>query len=257
MRKHDMRPHLRQLASSERLMLHFINNVNNIDELKKNLEKQLEHSQNALAGLSIIVDHLSDEEKFGVSELLNIDDILLDIEVNHDDSEGFVIEYDCDIDSFRNSGIRIPNIAEQWEMAREQGLDMANFIKDKAKERLPLFINIANVDFQRLITNIIENAQRHGFTDKTRNDYYIGIELSYNSERGMYQIDFTNNGSPLPDGMTKSRFGIRGEKAGLTAGTGSGGYIVKSIVNHYGGDYDIFCKDGITKVRIFLPIATI
>ena len=257
MRKHDMRPHLRQLASSERLMLHFINNVNNIDELKKNLEKQLEHSQNALAGLSIIVDHLSDEEKFGVSELLNIDDILLDIEENHDDSEGFVIEYDCDNDSFRNSGIRIPNIAEQWEMAREQGLDMANFIKDKAKERLPLFINIANVDFQRLITNIIENAKRHGFTDKTRNDYYIGIELSYNSERGMYQIDFTNNGSPLPEGMTKARYGLKGEKAGGNAGTGSGGYIVKSIVNHYGGDYDIFCKNGITIVRIFLPITTI
>jgi signal transduction histidine kinase len=73
----------------------------------------------------------------------------------------------------------------------------------------------------------------------------------------MYQIDFNNNGNPLLDGMTKSRFGIRGEKAGLTAGSGSGGYIVKSIVNHYGGDYDIFCKDGITTVRILLPIATI
>ena len=257
MRKHDMRPHLRQLASSERLMLHYINNVNNIDELKMNLKKQLEHSQNALAGLSTIVDHLCDEEKFGKSELLNIDDILLDIEVNHDDSEGFVIEYDCDNDSFRNSGIKISNIAEQWEMAREQGLDMANFIKDKAKEKLPLFINIATVDFQRLISNIIENARRHGFTDKTRDDYYIGIELSYNSERGMYQIDFTNNGNPLPEGMTKARYGLKGEKAGGNAGTGSGGYIVKSIVNHYGGDYDIFCKNGITIVRIFLPIATI
>lgn len=257
MRKHDMRPHLRQLASSQRLMLHYINSIGNIDELKRNLKNQLEHSQGALGNLSAIVDHLSDEEQFGDPELLNIDNVLLDIEVNHDDGEGFVIEYECDNDSFLNSGIKIPNIAAQLEMAREQGVDMVNFIREKAKEKLPLFVNIAAIDFQRLVTNIVENARRHGFTDKVRDDYYIGIELSYNSERGMYQIDFTNNGNPLPDGMTKSRYGIRGEKAGLTAGTGSGGYIVKSIVNHYGGDYDIFCKDGITTVRILLPIATI
>lgn len=257
MRKHDMRPHLRQLASSQRLMLYYINSVSNIDELKTNLRNQLEHSQGALGNLSAIVDHLSDEEQFGDPELLNIDNALLDIEVNHDDGEGFVIEYDCNNDSFLNSGIKIPNIAEQLEMGREQGVDMVNFIREKAKEKLPLFVNIAAIDFQRLVTNIVENARRHGFTDKVRDDYYIGIELSYNSERGMYQIDFTNNGNPLPDGMTKSRFGIRGEKAGLTAGTGSGGYIVKSIVNHYRGDYDIFCKEGITTVRILLPIATI
>ena len=257
MRKHDMRPHLRQLASSQRLMLHYINSLSNIDELKKNLRNQLEHSQSALNNLSTIVDHLSDEEQFGEPELLNIDDILMDIEVNHDDGEGFVIEYDCNNDSFLNSGIKIPNIAEQLEMGREKGVDMVNFIREKAKEKLPLFVYIAAIDFQRIVTNVIENARRHGFTDKARDDYYIGIELSYNSERGMYQIDFNNNGNPLPDGMTKSRFGIRGEKAGLTAGSGSGGYIVKSIVNHYGGDYDIFCKDGITTVRILLPIATI
>lgn len=257
MRKHDMRPHLRQLASSQRLMLHYINSVSNIDELKTNLRNQLEHSQGALGNLSAIVDHLSDEEQFGDPELLNIDHVLLDIEVSHDDGEGFVIEYDCNNDSFLNSGIKIPNIAEQLEMGRGQGVDMVNFIREKANEKLPLFVNIAAIDFQRLVTNVIENARRHGFTDKTRDDYYIGIELSYNSERGMYQIDFTNNGNPLPDGMTKYRFGIKGEKAGLAAGTGSGGYIVKSIVNHYGGDYDIFCKDGITTVRILLPIATI
>ena len=257
MRKHDIRPHLRQLASSERLMLHYIDNTSDTEELKRNLRNQIEHSHVALTSISTIVDHLSDEEQFGTPELLNIDSLLTDIEVNHDDGEGFVIEYDCDYDSFRNSRIKIPDIAEQWEMTREQGLDMPKFIKDKAKEKLPLFINIATVDFQRLVTNIIENARRHGFTDKLRQDYYIGIGLSYNSERGMYQIDFTNNGAPLPEGMTKSRYGIKGEKAGLAAGSGSGGYIVKSIVNHYGGDYDIFCNDGITTVSVFIPIATI
>ncbi len=257
MRKHDIRPHLRQLASSERLMLHYIDNANDMEELKRNLRNQIEHSHVALTSISMIVDHLSDEEQFGVPELLNIDSLLTDVEVNHNDAEGFVIEYDCDKESFRKQGFVIPNIIEQWELAQEQGLDVAKFIQAKSKENLPLFVSIAPVDFQRMVDNIIENARRHGFTDKAREDYCIGIVLSYNSERAMYQIDFTNNGNPLPEGMTKARYGIKGDKAGLAAGSGSGGYIVKSIVNHYDGDYDVFCKDGITTVRILLPIVTI
>lgn len=257
MRKHDMRPHLRQLASSGRLMLYYIDNVSDMEELKRNLRNQIEHSHVALTSISAIVDHLSDEERFGTPELLNIDSLLTDIEVNHDDAEGFVIEYDCDKESFRKQGFVVPNTAEQWELAQEQGLDMAKFIQAKSKENLSLFVSIAPVDFQRMVDNIIENARKHGFTDHTRTDYYIGIDLSINAERNMYQIDFFNNGTPLPDGMTKARYGLKGEKAGLTGGTGSGGYIVKSIVSHYGGDYDVFCKDGITTIRIYLPITTI
>ena len=257
MRKHDIRPHLRQLASSERLMLHYIDNTSDMEELKRNLRNQMEHSHVALTSISTIVDHLSDEEQFGTPELLNLDNLLTDIEVNHDDSEGFSIEYDCDKESFRKQGFVIPDPSEQWQLAKSQGLDMAKFIQAKSKEYLPLFVSIAPVDFQRMVDNIIENVRKHGFTDHTRSDYYMGIDMSINTERNMYQIDFSNNGTPLPDGMTKVRYGLKGEKAGITGGTGSGGYIVKSIANHYGGDYDIFCKDGITTVRILLPIATI
>ena len=119
------------------------------------------------------------------------------------------------------------------------------------------YVMIAPLDFDRMVQNILENARKHGFTDKTRTDYMVWINLSVDEKRDMYIIDFMNNGTPLPNGITKARYGLKGEKAGKTGGTGSGGYIVKSIINHYGGDYDIFCKDGITTIRIYLPIATI
>ena len=257
MRKHDIRPHLRQLASSERLMLHYIENTSDMEGLKRNLRNQIEHNHVALTSISTIVDHLSDEEQFGAPELLNIDSLLTDIEVNHDESEGFAIEYDCDEESFRKSGFVIPDLSEQWQLDKDLGINMVKFIQAKSKEHLPLFVSIAPLDFQRMVDNIIENARKHGFTDHTCSNYYMGIDLSLNTERNMYQIDFSNNGMPLPEGMTKARYGLKGEKAGGNAGTGSGGYIVKSIVNHYGGDYDIFCKDGITTVRIFLPIANV
>jgi len=257
MRKHDMRPHLRQLASCERLMGYYIENANSIDDLKKNLRNQLEHSHVALDSLSAIVDRLSDEEKFGTPEMVNIDQFLTEIEINHDENEGFAIEYDCNRDAFRNAGFALPNYVEQWENAKEQGIDMVKFIQAKSKENLPLFLNIAPVDFQRLVTNIIENARRHGFTDNARTDYYIGIDLTLDSEREMYQIDFSNNGNPLPKGMDKEHYGIRGVKAGTTGESGNGGYIIKSIVTHYGGDYDVFTKEGITTIRIYLPITRI
>ena len=253
MRKHDMRPHLRQLASSERLMLHYIEESKNLEELKKHMRSQLGYTHEALTSLSTIVDHLSNEEKFGKSELLNLDKLLEEIEINHDDGEGFAIEYDCNRESFNRAGFVLPDLIEQWEKANEQGVDMKQFIQSLTKENLPLFVEIAPVDFQRLVTNIIDNARNHGFTDNTRTDYYIGIDLSYNADREMYQIDFSNNGNPLPDGMTKEHYGIRGEKAGEHGGTGNGGYIIKSIVSHYGGDFDVLTKDGITIIRIFLP----
>jgi len=254
MRKHDMRPHLRQLASSERLMLHYIDESKDMEELKKHMRSQLGYVHEALSSLSNIVDHLSNKEKFGNPEVLNLDKLLEEIEVNHDDKEGFTIEYDCNRGSFNNSGIVMPDLIQQWEVVNKKGGDMKQFIQSLAKEYLPLFVVIAPIDFQRLVDNVIDNARNHGFTDDNRTDYYMGIDLSYNSERGMYQIDFSNNGNPLPVGMTKERFGILGEKAGEHGGTGNGGYIIKSIVSHYGGDFDVFTKDGITTIRIYLPV---
>ena len=259
MRKHDMRPHLRQLASCERLMRYYIENVSDFDELKKNLSNQLEYSHVALENISAIIDHLSEEEKFGTPQIVNIDEFLTGIEINHDENEGFEIEYNCNQKAFRDAGFAIPDYIKQFQAAHELGINKFNFIQEQLKDDLPfpLFINIAPVDFQRLVTNIIENARKHGFTDKARKDYYIGIDLTIDTKRKMYQIDFCNNGNPLPEGMDKEHFGIRGVKAGVTGDNGNGGYIIKSIVTHYGGDYDVFTENGLTTIRIFLPTTKI
>ena len=71
-------------------------------------------------------------------------------------------------------------------------------------------------------------------------------------------IDFSNNGEPLPIGLDKERYGTKGEKGINSDGSGTGGYVVKSIVNHYGGDYDIYSEQfagtWLTHVIIKLPI---
>lgn len=247
MRKHDMKPYLTQIKSTGNLMKYFIENCETLEELKENINNQLGYMQEATQKLSSLLDHLSDEEKFGKPEAFNIDKYFALLP----DEETFDIDYECDEDALKANGLPhhtwLDNIdISNWEKSLKEAPE---------NEFIPLLVNIAPSDLDRMVHNIINNAVVHGFTDPKRHDYNILINLTVDSQRGMFQIDFRNNGNPLPKGMDKERFGIKGEKAGLTGGTGCGGNIIKNIVTHYGGDYDIFQDELSTVVRIWLPIA--
>ena len=250
MRKHDMRPHMKQLNSSKNLMQHYVDNMSTLDDVQIHLNHQLARFSDALGHLSDIIEHLSDEEKFGEPERLPIIEHLQELITEYNRS-GYNITFNYKEDKAK----------EYLKNKLEYFFDnIKEFETEKGNYPFPLHFSyalISPLDFDRMVQNIIENARTHGFTDASRTDYKIWINLDIDEKRDMYQIEFSNNGLPLPEGMTKARYGMKGEKAGRYAGTGSGGYIVKSIVNHYRGDYDIFCKEGITTVRIQLPIATI
>ena len=257
MRKHDMRPYLRQISSAERLMRHYIKDTKNDEDFESHLNIQLARIHDSLTHLSDIVEHLSEEEQFGTPELFIMDWYFQDL-ITESINSGIRIEYTKNTEKLKQ--FIMPKIVK-WIEDTKTGI-VKETIDENGENGYELpyrfsQVYISPLDFNRLVLNIIENARIHGFTDLTRSDYKIMINLSVDEKREMYQIDFTNNGTPLPNGMTKARYGIKGEKAGLTGGTGSGGYIVKSIVNHFGGDYDVFCKDGLTTIRIFLPEATI
>lgn len=248
MRKHDMRPHLRQLTSSERLMLYYLDNTNDIEDLIKLLKKQLFTSHNALQSLSELVEHLSNEERFGEPESVNLNDYFHNIEKNSE--ANFTIKVSCE----KALAQRKKEIEELKEKNKKENVPSMQGMDEKSITECSLDVYIAPVDLDRIVNNIIENARRHGgLSDGRKTDYYISIDVKIDYQRDMYQIDFSNNGKPLPKGMTKERYGLKGEKAGSNAGTGSGGYIVKSIVEHYGGDFDLFSTDGITTIRIYLP----
>ena len=108
-----------------------------------------------------------------------------------------------------------------------------------------------------LVNNIIDNAAHHGFVDKDRNDYIINVRIGYDIKREMYRIDFSNNGNPLPTGVTKERYALRGEKAGATGKTGIGGYRINNIIQHYGGCLELYndpSNQFPVTISIYLPI---
>lgn len=254
-RKHDMRPYVRELGSVERIMRHYISQKDEMQDFTEKMTSLLDQYHIALHKLSELIDIFSEEDKFGKPEAFNVDKFLYDLEINNDEEvSGYTIEYDCDDNALQEYGLPVH---KSWSKSFSLLNDMISF-KAKTKKDddiVPLIVDIAPLDFERMVRNIIENARTHGFTDNKRDDYFIGIDLTVNVERNMFQIDFSNNGTPLPKGMDKNRYGLLGEKAGITGGSGRGGYVVKSIVEHYHGDYDVFMDGDTTIVRILLPVS--
>lgn len=220
-RKHDMKTPMVQLRSTLKLMESMSHRLP--EDFSERLNEYIHRQKVALNTLSEIVQHLADEEVFAEPEVLDVDEILSEFvtEENY-----YSIEYNKDI-SFEEAGIKSPKV------------------------------KMGRVDFLRLVNNIIGNAIEHGFTDKE--GHYSMIIHTYIIDDLLY-IDFQNDGDPLPDEMDKIRYGMRNVKGKDSKGQGTGGYVVKSITEHYGGDYDVYVEavdvDGaeLTNVLVKLPI---
>ena len=197
------------------------------------------------------------------AELDAINDQMMEVDMKRQAELDAINDQMMEVDMKRQAELDAINDQMMEEDMKQQGVEgplamssivgNENEIVSKANMYVPPIFVDPN-DFQRLVNNILNNAKKHGFTNPDKKDYVIQINASIDVESSMYRIDFRNNGNPLPEGMNKMRYGIKGEKAGKTAGTGLGGNYVKSFVEHYGGNYDIFMEDGWTVVRIYLPI---
>ncbi len=234
MRKHDMMPYIREMGSVARLMRMYIHSRGTA-ELKELTTELLDNFDDAYNHLFELIDVFSQENEFGTPEIINIEKYLREFVSKHTEKTGYSLDYFCDVSSLQTYG-------------RPVG-------RPKRIYYAPVHVKIDGLSLRRLIMNIVDNACIHGFTDSNRNDYKLEISLTVVQEGKEVQIDFSNNGTPLPAGLDKERYGILGEKAGITGKTGQGGYIVKSIVEHYKGDYDIFMDGLNTVVRIILPIS--
>ena len=219
-RKHDMKTPMTQLRNTLTLIKELVGDIP--EEYACRLNKYVERQQKAMNVLSDIVTHIADEDKFATPEIVDIESVLKSFETTTD---RYVIEYHRDNASLLEAGIETPRL------------------------------RIGKVDFVRLSQNIISNAIRRGFV-KDNAEYALNITLSV--EKDFFVIDFSNNGEPLPEGMDKVRYGTKGAKGTDSDGSGTGGYIVKSITQHYGGDFDIFSSKfanmDFTNVIVKLPI---
>lgn len=221
MRKHDMKPFLSQLDSQAKLISFYMDKIEGDEETVSAIRQKLQGISNAVSELRIHLNRLTEEDIYGAPELINPLDILNDLTGTFNN---YSVELQVDSIALREAGIDVPEIY------------------------------ISRVDFSTLCTTIIENAVSHAFCDGG-DDYRVLISLTYDSEKSSYVIDFINNGSKMPVGMDKFRYGLKGEKGAKSSGSGLGGYRVKSITRHFGGDYDVFCNGvhNLTTIRVYFP----
>ncbi|MBK8516566.1 MAG: sensor histidine kinase [Saprospiraceae bacterium] len=71
-----------------------------------------------------------------------------------------------------------------------------------------LIITFSAKDLKELINNVVENAVRHGFTDKDK-FYKIVFDISVDEETAILTIK--NNGAPFPKNIS-SHIGVKGKK---------------------------------------------
>lgn len=254
-RKHDMMPHLRQMSSARKNLEYYINHKDSMsdEDFVQEMKEEIANQKTAIDSLTTILKIFSREDQFGTPEIINIDKFLVE---NYPDGHNYHSEIEPDFQALANYGFTIPDTLLSNTMTGDKSWQQSlNEIPNFAED---INVFMAKDDLQRLCDNIFSNAVKHGFTDPKREDYSIWVKFTVDEERDMFQIDFTNNGTPFPKGLDKIRYGLRGEKGGITAGTGEGGYIVRSIVEHYGGDYDLLTQKDQNSiwstVRIYLPI---
>lgn len=254
-RKHDTKPYFRELRSVERRMRRYVSAYDSMSDFQGRMNEALDMYHTALEALSNLVNIFSEEEQFGKAERFDIHQYFDKLQDGHDvESTGFEVHYNLDESSLHEAGLLNSSVLSK-EISILNGFISFKSEKVESIQNSPLYIDIAPIDFERMVKNIIENAREHGFTNPEENSYELEINLSYDSKREMFQIDFINNGNALPTGLDKLRYGLLGEKAGATGGSGRGGHIVKSIVTHYNGDYDVFMDDDNTVIRVLLPIS--
>jgi type I restriction enzyme M protein len=242
-KKHNISQHLNDVKSSISALIKFMEKSNGIlqsaDLISVNrqitVKEHLSMSYDATLRLGALLEKITNDEKFDLPEVLNIDIALRKLKDSYF-KETFELDYFYDEQTF----ISDKNIDNQEDYY------------------LPL-VKISESDLRELFYNIVENADNHGFKDNSKK-HLLKIEVSFNPKKEMINILFSNNGKAFPLGMDEKRYLLKGEKAGVNGNTGYGGYRIKSITEHYKGNLKISSDEKLefpVSILLNFPITTI
>lgn len=142
------------------------------------------------------------------------------------------------------------NISDFCNEYRWRYVDCANFeivwpdnndVENNLVERERLNVSFSRKDLFTVFDNIVSNAVKHGFYGRDDENNVIRIEFEpvTDGESSFVSLRFLNNGIPLHSDITPSAIFEWGRKGARSSGTGVGGWHVRRIVEHYGGEVDV------------------
>lgn len=115
---------------------------------------------------------------------------------------------------------------------------------------------------RKMFDNIIENAERHAFTNSIDNGNKIKIELLYDFEDSSVQIDISNTGKPLPENISHDALIRKGSTSGESSGNGLGLWYVNEVMKIHKGRFGFTDETGskgikgefVTSIELTFPI---
>lgn len=126
-----------------------------------------------------------------------------------------------DVDDTDPNNIKVSEIPGEYIVTKGEARDFILF----SEEALAIIFD-----------NIVSNAVAHGFTDPDK-EYVIHID--FEAEGTSYVLSISNNGDPLPSGKDPSEVFVWGKSEGGKEHAGIGGYQVKDLMEHFGGQAEI------------------
>lgn len=115
---------------------------------------------------------------------------------------------------------------------------------------------------RKMFDNVIENAERHAFTNSIDNGNKIQIQLIYDFEDFSVQIDISNTGKPLPINITYDALVRKGSTSGENSGNGFGLWYVNEVMKIHKGKFGFTDEKGpegiisefVTTIELTFPI---
>jgi len=122
--------------------------------------------------------------------------------------------------------------------------DEKAFFTGDSDSKIEPNVRISRLNLKELFNNTIANAISHGFVDKTRADYCIRINMTFDSTIDMIVLKISNNGKQMPEGMNEIKYRMRGETAGISSNNlGIGGARNFEIAESIGGVAHLYLNE--------------
>lgn len=139
----------------------------------------------------------------------------------------FISEYCNELNENKTYQIKFDSGVEDFEEAQ---LTKATILGDSEMLR-------------KMLDNIVENAEKHGFKNSTSIKNIIDVQMMFDFNDMVVQVDFSNTGEPLED-ISHEDMIRKGGRAGLNGGDGYGMWFVNKIMKKHSGKFTFTDETG-------------
>lgn len=146
--------------------------------------------------------------------------------------------------------LSLHDFLEDFHRGQRSNIHMLHYTFDKAafpdaSSRKAATIKAEKGLLEKLLYNLINNADVHAFNNTRSQDNLIDLRLTQETKpKPSLLLRVANSGASFPPGFTMDKYIEKGMRSGTYQGDGMGGYIINEIVEHMGGSFDLDIAPG-------------